>query len=144
MCFFIEVSNIVKVVSLLRKAYEDANKVVDYLDVRNKTTLLQYKEMGLNRLFINQPPYEIDKFIAEIYSVFAEDDGKYEYLEQTLMTYMKLNRAATKTANELNIHVNTLYQRLSKIEELIGIDLDNSEDVLNIQLASYLKSTLSF
>lgn len=138
------VSNIVKGVHLLKKAYGDANKVIDYLDARNKTTLLQYEEMGLNRLFINQPSYEIDKFIAETYSVFAEEDGKYEYLELTLMTYMKLNRAATKTADELNIHINTLYQRLSKIEKLLGIDLDNSEDVLNIQLASYLKSTSSF
>ena len=62
-------------------------------------------------------------------------------LEETLLTYFESNRSATKTAEKLHIHINTLYQRLRKIEHLLQLDLNDNEDSLKIQLACHLQST---
>lgn len=70
--------------------------MIDYLNTRQKLRLLRYEQMELNRLFVNQLIYEIEKFVEETFGVFSENNEKYDYLLYTLMTYMKLNRAATK------------------------------------------------
>jgi DNA-binding PucR family transcriptional regulator len=54
---------------------------------------------------------------------------------------MSFNKSAVLTAKALDIHINTLYQRLKRIETLMNIHLDNPEDMLKIQLAYHLKET---
>ncbi|MER2089534.1 MAG: helix-turn-helix domain-containing protein [Sporosarcina sp.] len=49
--------------------------------------------------------------------------------------------SATKTAEKLHIHINTLYQRIRKIEHLLQLDLNDNEDSLKIHLACHLRST---
>ena len=46
----------------------------------------------------------------------------------------------TKTAQKLYIHTNTLYQRLKKVEDYLHISLKKPEDLLQVQLACYLKN----
>ena len=50
---------------------------------------------------------------------------------------MFLDRAgqAGRTAAELGIHRQTLYYRLSRVEQLTGLDLDDGEDRLLLHMA---------
>ncbi|MFC0560648.1 PucR family transcriptional regulator [Halalkalibacter alkalisediminis] len=95
----------------------------------------------MNRLFLNQSFEEIEQFINEVFSPLWSDHDRSKDLEITLLTYIKNNRSATKTANQLHIHINTLYQRIKKIEDLLKLELNNNEDVLRIQLACHLRET---
>jgi len=52
-----------------------------------------------------------------------------------------LNQSAVETARKLHIHVNSFYQRMKRIEELLDLSLDDPEDMLKIQLACHLKNT---
>lgn len=135
------VSNAYKGVVSIRKCYEESNKTLDYLANRNSTNVIRYEDIGLNRLFLNQSAQEIDQFIHEVFSAFSSKNGRHKDLEKTLFTYMELNRSANKTAELLHVHINTLYQRLKKIEDLLDVDLNNNEDTLKIQLACHLKKS---
>jgi len=63
--------------------------------------------------------------------VFPDD------LEKTLMLFILSNKSAVAVAKELNIHINTFYQRLKRIEERLEISFDNQEDVLKIHLTCH-------
>ena len=52
----------------------------------------------------------------------------------TLERYLENGRSLTTSARELTVHVNTLRQRLDRIESLTGLDLA-AEDLLALQLA---------
>jgi DNA-binding PucR family transcriptional regulator len=58
----------------------------------------------------------------------------------TLRVYIEENRLVEVTAARLHIHTNTLYVRLRKIEEILGLRLNNSEDWIKVYLACHLSN----
>lgn len=135
------VSTVYKGLQNINKCYDEANKTISYLTSRNSLEVILYEDIGLNRLFLNQPAEDIDQFIQEVLAPLCTESGRKKELEKTLITYMEESRSPSKTAKNLHIHINTLYQRLQTIEELLHIDLNNSHDALKIQLACHLKKS---
>ncbi|MGG2072884.1 helix-turn-helix domain-containing protein [Lysinibacillus irui] len=93
----------------------------------------------MNRLFIHQTQEELLGFVNEVFLPLRNEKTKHHLLEETLLMYIKQNGSVGETAKQLHIHVNTLYQRLRKIEEKLTISFQNADDVLRLQLACYLK-----
>ncbi|WP_107068430.1 CdaR family transcriptional regulator [Streptomyces sp. NBRC 110035] len=56
-------------------------------------------------------------------------------LARTAETYLDQAGQAGRTAAELGIHRQTLYYRLSRIEQVTGLDLDDGEDRLLLHMA---------
>ncbi|MET8903725.1 MULTISPECIES: CdaR family transcriptional regulator [unclassified Streptomyces] len=56
-------------------------------------------------------------------------------LVRTAETYLDRAGQAGRTAAELGIHRQTLYYRLSRVEQLTGLDLDDGEDRLLLHMA---------
>ncbi|MBT2410907.1 helix-turn-helix domain-containing protein [Streptomyces sp. ISL-12] len=56
-------------------------------------------------------------------------------LARTAETYLDRAGQAGRTAAELGIHRQTLYYRLSRVEQLTGLDLDDGEDRLLLHMA---------
>ncbi|MGJ9384707.1 helix-turn-helix domain-containing protein [Salipaludibacillus sp. CF4.18] len=135
------ISTIYKGLENIKKCYDEANKALSYLANQNRTEIFRFEDIGLNRLFLNQSFEEIEQFINEIFSPLWSAHDRNKDLEKTLLTYIKNNRSATKTADKLHIHINTLYQRIKKIEDLLQLELNNNEDALRIQLACHLRET---
>ncbi|WP_431029333.1 helix-turn-helix domain-containing protein [Lysinibacillus sp. LZ02] len=125
----------------IRKAYHEAKTVLSYLDSRKQHGMMDYAEIGVNRLFIHQDQQEIGRFIAEVFTPLETQQSMNNALKETLLMYFAQNRSATKTAKMLHIHINTLYQRLKKIEEILQISFEDAEHVLKLQLACYLKQS---
>lgn len=135
----IGVGSLASGIEQISKSYEEAKKAAHYLTNRSRSGVVHYKDLGVNRLMLNQSQADIDAFIQDVFAPFWEDPEKYEEWEQTIITYMKCSQSPQLTAKELHIHVNTLYQRLRKVEELLHIDLRNPEDLLKLQLACHLR-----
>lgn len=125
----------------IKKTYKEANASLTYVATRQETQVIEYSKIGVNRLFINQNSEELKKFLLEVFDPLREANQGEDTLVITLLSYFNCNRSATKTAAELHIHINTLYQRLNKIEDILDISFKNAEDVLQLQLACYLKET---
>lgn len=56
-------------------------------------------------------------------------------LARTAEVYLDCAGQAGRTASELGIHRQTLYYRLSRVEQLTGLDLDDGEDRLLLHMA---------
>lgn len=123
------------------KSYNEANKAISFLIGRNKPGLIRYEDIGVNRFFLNHPAQDIKNFTEEIFSRLRSDNVKSHDLEKTLMLYISSNNSAIETARKLNIHINTFYQRLKRIEERLELSFDNPEDMLKIHLACHLRDT---
>ncbi|GGA29205.1 helix-turn-helix domain-containing protein [Psychrobacillus lasiicapitis] len=127
----------------IAKGYSEAEKALSFLISRQLKTIINYRDIGINRLFIQQPIDDLNSFINEVFNPLQTDRDYTLDLEQTLVTYIENNRQATQTAKLLHIHVNTLYQRLKRIEEKLQVSFSNSEDILKLQLACYLRFSIS-
>ncbi|MDR3602358.1 MAG: helix-turn-helix domain-containing protein [Desulfosporosinus sp.] len=66
------------------------------------------------------------------------DENTNSDLTVTLKTFLENERNYTKTANVLFIHKNSLKYRLSRINDLTGIDLDSYETRLHLLFSFYL------
>lgn len=98
--------------------------------------VLAYRDTGAYRYltaFIDEPgPH--DHLRAAVERLVAYDERRRSQLVATLDLYLAGGRAPAQTARELTIHVNTLRQRLERIESVSGLDLAG-EDLLALQLA---------
>ncbi|MGG4498839.1 helix-turn-helix domain-containing protein [Brevibacillus reuszeri] len=121
------------------KSFEEAKKAAHYLANRGRSGVVRYSDLGVNRLMLNQSREDIDAFIHDVFAPLWEGQDKFQELENTLLTYMKCNQSPQQAARDLHIHVNTLYQRLKRIEELLAIDLHHPADLLKVQLACHLR-----
>ncbi len=61
--------------------------------------------------------------------------GRNSGMIATLESFFKNNMALTQTADELNIHRNTLVYRLDRITETLGLDPRKFDDAVQIKLA---------
>lgn len=126
------------------KSYEEAKKSVAYLVNKKETGIITYESIGVNRLFINQDTNEIRDFINGFFQPLNTARSRKNDLELTLLTYIKLNKSINETAKSLHVHINTLYQRLKKIEDILNLNLNDPKDFLKIQLACHLKESFAY
>ena len=67
--------------------------------------------------------------------LIAQDANRHSELVHTLQRFLALNGQFQVTADDLHIHVNTLRQRLNRIEELTSRDLSLMHDKVDFWLA---------
>ncbi|MFB4162426.1 helix-turn-helix domain-containing protein [Alteribacillus sp. JSM 102045] len=71
-------------------------------------------------------------------------EGKNMDLFQTLRIYLKQNGSIKKTSEELYIHRSSLLYRLEKIENILDMDLNNSDNRFDLTLAYKLYDLQQF
>ncbi len=67
--------------------------------------------------------------------IIVHDIAKSGSLISTLRTFRFRGCNIAAVASEMFVHPNTVTLRLTKIEELLGSNLSNTEDLLNLQAA---------
>ncbi|MEH7345711.1 helix-turn-helix domain-containing protein [Bacillus sp. JJ1532] len=127
----------------ISKCYDEAKKSLAFLITRHKTGVMNYKKMGINRLFLAQPSPEIEQFANDILAPLRSERAQSNDLEKTLFTYIRLNKSIIETSERLHVHKNTLYHRIKKIEELLQLDFNDPDDYLQILLACHLHENFS-
>lgn len=96
-----------------------------------------YGDLGIYRLLLPLThTEELHTFTDEILGALIAHDGKDKAtFLQTLRVYFRCNGNVAQTAKELIVHRNTLLYRLDRIRHLTGLDLDDAEVRLKVQLA---------
>ncbi|WP_025785840.1 helix-turn-helix domain-containing protein [Sporosarcina sp. D27] len=134
------IGSLVHEMSQIEQTYREAEiALTNPLEGQRNHQLVRYIDIGISRLFTSRNTEEVSKFLTDIFNPLREADRSDGTLEQTLLTYFASNRSAGEAANKLHIHINTLYQRLKKIEETLDLSLKNTDDALQLQLACYLR-----
>lgn len=96
-----------------------------------------YEELGLYRLLAGlRARDEVKRFYAETLEPLVRyDRAHHTDLVHTLEVFFEQNANASQTARALYVHRNTLNYRLQRIMEITGLDLDDAEVRLALQLA---------
>jgi PucR family transcriptional regulator, purine catabolism regulatory protein len=96
-----------------------------------------YEELGLYRLLANlRSQEEMQRFYQETLGALADYDAAHNAeLVRTLEVFFRENTNASQTARALFVHRNTLNYRLQRIVEITGLDLDDAESRLALQVA---------
>jgi hypothetical protein len=94
--------------------------VLRRLGVQNQ--IIEQNEMALySVIFETHDQDSLKSFLeATIGPLIAYDEKRNTQLAETLLCYMDSNQNAKTTATRMGIHVNTVRQRLSSIEEMLG------------------------
>ncbi|MEH0547022.1 helix-turn-helix domain-containing protein [Streptomyces sp. B21-105] len=89
----------------------------------------RWASIGPYRLLTSLPPAS-----AQDPAVRALTSPAHHELARTAEVYLDCAGQAGRTAAELGIHRQTLYYRLSRVEQLTGLDLDDGEDRLLLHM----------
>ncbi|MFG2454319.1 PucR family transcriptional regulator [Streptomyces sp. NPDC048512] len=90
----------------------------------------QWNAIGPYRLLTALPPDAAHDPVVQALLAPAHRE-----LARTAEVFLDLAGQAGRTAAELGIHRQTLYYRLSRVEQLTGLDLDDGEDRLLLHMA---------
>jgi GAF domain-containing protein len=131
-------------VSETRSATADAADA--YREARDAATIaralvqdggaIAYSQVGAYRYLVQIGAEDAprDRMRAAVDRLIAYDRRRRTALLDTLERYLSERRSVIESARALYIHPNTLRQRLGRIEELTGLELD-SDDLLSLELA---------
>jgi purine catabolism regulator len=123
-------------------SFRQAGQALEMAQRLAETRPLFFPDLSVYRLLlqIDDSP-ELKAFQEEILGpLLAHDNGKE--LIRTLEVYFERNGNLKKTAHALYIHRNTLIYRLERIHEITGLDLDNPETRLAMQLTLHIHKML--
>jgi DNA-binding PucR family transcriptional regulator len=97
---------------------------------------IAYSQVGAYRYLVQIDAEDAprDRMRAAVDRLIAYDQKRRTALLDTLERYLSERRSVIESARALYIHPNTLRQRLGRIEELAGINLDQ-DDLLSLELA---------
>ncbi len=95
-----------------------------------------YAQLGAYRylVHIDEDAAPRDRMREAVDVLIAYDERRRASLLDTLERYLAERRSVIDSARALFIHPNTLRQRLARIEELTGVELDR-DDLLSLELA---------
>ncbi len=139
-CAFIGVSSPCRGAAALTTGFAEARMAVDGARVvRTKPGVVAYEQLGpykyLLRLALE--PEARDQHRDALRPLLAYDDLHHSQLFRTLEEYLRQRGRVATTAAGLYVHPNTLRQRLARIEQITGLDLER-EDALTIEMAMKL------
>ena len=99
-------------------------------------SITAFSDLGVYRLLLAQrDTTDLLRFYQETLGTLVEHDGPTGELIMTLEGYFAELGNASKAAERLHIHRNTLIYRLQRISDITGIDWKHAEDQLALQLA---------
>jgi purine catabolism regulator len=95
-----------------------------------------FEELGIYRMLCSFEDRDaLEGFIPEsLRKLKSYDKDKNNELMDTFEMYLKCNLNAVKTAEELYVHYKTVLYRLNWIKELTGLDIEDRDKMLEIEV----------
>ncbi|MFZ7942816.1 PucR family transcriptional regulator [Neobacillus sp. 19] len=129
----------------LNKSYQEAKVALQFGQVWfEKKRVFHMNNLGLVRLLTHIHREILYDFSQEYLSSLIESDGENgtEYVK-TLKAYILHQGIINEVSEALYVHPNTLRNRLKKIEEITGVDLQKPEEFMNLMAAVKIHFSLS-
>ncbi|MEW5920837.1 MAG: helix-turn-helix domain-containing protein [Bacillota bacterium] len=122
----------------INNSYQEGHRSIIIARKLNKEDeVVRYDSLGVYKLLFAVRDGEVlQEYAGQLLKpILQYDREKNDILLQTLRNYLLCNCNNQKTADSLFIHLNTLKYRLQKIQDICGLDLNDPEERLNLQLA---------
>ena len=110
---------------------------------RGAPAIATFDQLGSHRVLLTPHDRQLlDDFATAVLDpVLAHDAEHRTDLEATLRAFLDGGGRWSATAGALHVHVNTLRNRLARIERLTGRDLDTTEDRVDLFLALEIRAS---
>lgn len=123
--------------SELYKSQEQAKLIVEHLSKSTTESIIHYDDLGIYRILAHDGlKGELIDFCQDTIMPLIEYDKVYNSeLVKTLKQYFKFNGNMKKISENMYMHYNTIVYRVNKMKEITGIDIEKSDNRLNLQIA---------
>jgi DNA-binding PucR family transcriptional regulator len=120
----------------LQNSLSEAKDACTIAELGGKNWDIQHvDEMGVRRILLGWYASEsFSEFATTLLASIRDADSDGELL-LTLETYLDANCSPTETATSLNIHRNTVINRVERLRSLLRVDLNEPDERLALQLA---------
>lgn len=121
----------------LWKSYREATRAAENLKGNNNGQPIHYDDLGIYRILsYEELKPELYQFYREILEDLVNyDKEKDSELVKTLQMYFACGGNLKKISEEMFTHYNTIIYRMQRIRDITGINLENPNEKLNIQIA---------
>lgn len=136
--FFIGIGRQYKNIASLHKSFSEAHEAIRLMQKFNsKGDVSHFDDYSVYHfLDSNIKDIELEDFFLKRLGKLYEHDQEFgTSLMVTLDNYFLYNQNVSEAAKAMFIHRNTFIYRIEKIKEILNMDLKNSEELLQIQLA---------
>lgn len=121
-----------------KKSYQEAKKIFDVIEVMDSSkTCYYYEDLGIYSIItqISNNKF-LDNYVEKKLGKLIEaDELKEGSLCDTLEAYLNCNCNANATAVQLYLHRNTMHYRMEKIKKIMGNDLQDFNELLELKFA---------
>jgi purine catabolism regulator len=136
----------VRGLTALRESFQEAERALTLSEqLWEESQVAFFGDLSLYELLLGvSDPKTLSGFCDHWLAPLAEYDERHHTdLLPTLSAYFANNGNMARTAHVLNIHRNTLVYRMSRITEIIQLDMDDSNVRLNLHLALKVQRMLA-
>ncbi len=121
-----------------RYSFRQAGQAMELARRLSADKPLYFPELSVYRLLLQiEHKLELQTFKDEILGPLLAYESGDEFI-RTLQAYFEHNGNLSQTADAMFIHRNTLLYRMNRIQEISGLDLDNPDTRLAVQLAIHI------
>lgn len=126
------------------KSFKDSLKAMRISKMGEESGVVDYETLGVYKILSQDHlDEELEKFYDETLKPLVDyDQKKSTELVKTLEAYFRFNGNFKKISNELFAHYNTVLYRMQRIKEVTGMDLEDFDDRLNLEIAVKIKKLL--
>jgi sugar diacid utilization regulator len=136
--FNIAVSRLARSLTDYGKAYGAARRGLDLIGLLGRSgEIVSFRNMGVQEMLLQvEEPAALLEFIARYVEPLERYDAEHSSnLLTSLETFYDAGFNLQEAARRLDVHVSTLRYRLTRIEELLGVDPKVGDSRLNIEVA---------
>jgi len=122
---------------LLNKSHVQAKLIVENLSKTSMTCIKHYDDLGLYRILaFDGIQGELMEFCSDTIKPLIEyDKVNNSELVKTLKIYFQCDGNMKKIAEKMYMHYNTIIYRVQQIKDITGLDLENGDSRLNLEVA---------
>lgn len=126
------------------KSFQDAVRAVRIGKIITSKMVIKYDELGIFKILSQDfLAEELEDFYDTTLKCLVDyDKKKSTELVETLHSYFKNNGNLTRISEDLFAHYNTILYRIRRIEEITNMDLNDSANRLNLEIAINIKELL--
>ena len=128
----------------VNKSFSDAIKTIRTGKVITDKGVITFDELGIFKILCQDfLVEELEDFYNTTLKPLSDYDGKKSTeLVKTLEAYFEYNGNLTRMSEQLFTHYNTILYRINRINEITGMDLNNPNDRLNLEVALKIKEII--
>ncbi len=121
----------------LWNSYREAQQAYDYATQSDVSSPVFFEDMGVYRILTNEGIQQEMDYIRNdaLEALISYDQHKKSDLVDTLREYFTCQGNLVKVAEKQFIHYNTVVYRIGRIKEIAGIDFEDYDQCLTLQLA---------